>query len=57
MMMIEDSKKDINNSFKGIQDNTSKQAEVLKEETQNSLKEFQKNSTKQVKELNQIIQD
>jgi hypothetical protein len=31
MMMIEKFKKDINNSFKGIQHNTGKQVEALKE--------------------------
>ena len=36
-MLIEDFKKDINNSLKEIQDNTGKQVEVLKEETQKSL--------------------
>jgi hypothetical protein len=50
MMMIEDFKKDINNSLKQIQENTGKQLETLKEETQKSLKESQKNTTKQVKE-------
>jgi hypothetical protein len=57
MMMIEDFKKDINNSLKEIQENTGKQLEVLKEETQKSLKESQENATKQVKELNKTIQD
>jgi hypothetical protein len=33
MMMIEDFKKDINNSLKEIQENTGKQIEALKEET------------------------
>jgi hypothetical protein len=33
MMMIEDFKKDINNSFKEIQENKGKQIETLKEET------------------------
>ena len=37
MMMIEDFKKDINNSLKEIQ-NTGKQVETLKEETQKYLK-------------------
>jgi hypothetical protein len=37
MMMIEDFKKDINNSLKKIQENTGKQIEVLKEETQKFL--------------------
>jgi hypothetical protein len=39
-MLVEDSKKDTNNSLKEIQENTDKQAEVLKEETQKSLKEL-----------------
>ena len=46
---IEGFKKDINNSLKEIQENTSKQGEALEE-----LKE---NTTKQVKELNKAIQD
>jgi hypothetical protein len=33
MLLIEDIKKDINNSLKEIQENTSKQVEALKEET------------------------
>ena len=52
MMMIEDFKKDINNSLKEIQENTGKQLEALKEETQKSLKELQENTPKQVKEMN-----
>ena len=55
--MIEDFKKDINNSLKEIQENTGKQLEALKEETQKSLKEIQQHSTKQVKELNKTFQD
>jgi vacuolar-type H+-ATPase subunit E/Vma4 len=51
MMMIEDFKKDINNSLKEIQENTGKQVERLKEESQKFLKELQENTTKQVKEL------
>jgi chromosome segregation ATPase len=57
MMMIEEFKKDINNSLKQIQENTSKQVEVLKEETQKSLKELQENTMKQVKELKKTTQD
>ena len=38
MMMVEDIKKDLNNSLKEIQEHTAKQVEVLKEETQNYLK-------------------
>jgi vacuolar-type H+-ATPase subunit E/Vma4 len=46
MMMIEDIKKDIKNSLKEIQENTSKQVEDLKEDTQKSLKELQENTIK-----------
>ena len=41
MEMMEDFKKEINNSLKEIQENTGKQLEALKEETQQSLKELQ----------------
>jgi hypothetical protein len=54
IMMIEDFKKDINNSLKEIQVNTGKQVEALKEETQKSLKELQEITTKQVKEPSRI---
>jgi predicted nucleic acid-binding Zn-ribbon protein len=57
LMVMEDYKKDINNSFKEIQENTGKQVVALKEETQNSLQELQENIPKQVKELNKTIQD
>ena len=57
MMMIENCKKDINNSLKEIQENTSKQLEALEEETQKSLKEFQVNIIYQEKEMNKTIQD
>ena len=57
MMMIEDFKKDINNSLKEIQENTGKQLETLKEETQKSLKDLQENTIKHVKETNKTIQD
>ena len=57
MMMVEDIKKDFNNSLKEIQENTAEQVEDLKEETQKSLKELQENTTKQVMELNKTIQD
>ena len=40
MMMVEDIKKDFNNSLKEIQENTAKQVEDLKEEAQKSLKEL-----------------
>jgi hypothetical protein len=57
MMLVEDIKKGITNSFKEIQENSSKEVEALKEETQKSLKELQENTTKQVMELNKTIQD
>jgi prefoldin subunit 5 len=56
-MMVEDIKKDFNNSLKEIQENTANQVEDLKEEAQKSLKELQENTTKQVMELNKTIQD
>jgi hypothetical protein len=40
MMLVEDFKKDINNTLKEIQESTTKQVELLKEETQKSLKEL-----------------
>ena len=42
MMMVEEIKKDINNSLKEIQENTAKQVEDLKEEAQKSLKNCRK---------------
>jgi hypothetical protein len=48
MMLVEDIKKDINNSLKKIQ-NTAKEVEVFKE--------LQENTTKPVIELNKSIQD
>jgi len=53
--MIEDFKKDINNSLKEIQDNTGKQVEAFKEETNKSLKETYENTIKQMKEWNKTI--
>jgi vacuolar-type H+-ATPase subunit E/Vma4 len=55
MMMVEEIKKDLNNSLKEIQENTAKLVEDLKEEAQKSLKELQENTAKQVKELNKTI--
>jgi hypothetical protein len=58
MMLVEDFKKNIDNSLKEIQENTAKQVEVLKEETQkNPLKELKENTIKQVMELNKTIRD
>jgi ClpP class serine protease len=56
-MLVEDFKKDINNSFKEIQENTGKQVEALKEETQKKfLKELQENTRKQVEALKEETQ-
>jgi chromosome segregation ATPase len=49
MMMVEDIKKDFNNSLKQIQENTAKQVEVFKEK--------QENTSKQVMEMNKTILD
>jgi hypothetical protein len=57
MKMVEDIKKDVNNSLKEIQENTAKQVEDIKEKVQKLLKELQENTTKQVMELNKTIQD
>jgi chromosome segregation ATPase len=63
MMMVEDIKKDFNNSLKEIQENTTKELQVLKEKQENAakqveiLKEKQKNTSKQVMEMNKKILD
>jgi hypothetical protein len=54
MMMVEDTKKDFNNSLKEIQKNTAKEFQVLKEKQENTtkqvevLKEKQESISKQV---------
>jgi gas vesicle protein len=54
MMMVEDIKKDFNNSLKEIQENIAKEIQVLKEKHENTtkqvevLKENQENTSKQV---------
>jgi gas vesicle protein len=61
MMMVEDIKKNFNNSLKEIQENTAKELQVLKEKQENTtkqvevLKERQENSSKQVMEMNKTI--
>ena len=63
MMMLEDIKKDFNNSLKEIQDNTAKELQVLKEKQENKtkqvevLKEKQENTSKLVMEMNETILD
>jgi tRNA(Ser,Leu) C12 N-acetylase TAN1 len=56
MMLIEYFKKDINNSFKELQENTGKQVDSLKEEIQKSLKEIQENIGKWVEALKEETQ-
>jgi hypothetical protein len=63
MMMVEDIKKDLNNSLKEIQENTAKELKALKETKENTtkvvevLKEKQENTSKQVMEMNKTILD
>jgi len=57
MKMIEDFKKDINNSLKEIQDKTGKDIETLKKETHKSFKEIHEITINQVKKLNKTMQD
>ena len=63
MMMVEDIKKNFNNSLKEIQENTAKELQVLKEKQENTtkqvevLKEKQENTSKQVMEMNKTILD
>ena len=45
-MMVEDIKKNFNNSLKEIQENTAKQVEHIKEEAQKCLEELQENTTR-----------
>jgi polyhydroxyalkanoate synthesis regulator phasin len=55
-MLVGEFKKEINNSFKEIQENIAKQLEILKEETKKRHKELQESKGKKVKELNKTIQ-
>jgi hypothetical protein len=49
MMMVEDIKKDFNNSLKEVKENTVKELQVFKEK--------QENTSKQVMEMNKTILD
>ena len=40
MMMVEDIKKEFNNSLKEIQENTAKELQVLREKQENTAKEL-----------------
>ena len=63
MMMVEDIKKNFNNTLKEIQENTAKELQVLKEKQENTTKEVevfkekQENTSKQVMEMNKTILD
>ena len=63
MMMVEVIKKDLYNSLKEIQEDTTKELQVLKEKQENTtkqvevLKEKQENTSKQVMEMNKTILD
>jgi gas vesicle protein len=50
MMMVEDIKKDFNNSLKEIQENTAKEAQVLKEKQENTTKQVEVLKEKKKKE-------
>jgi uncharacterized protein Yka (UPF0111/DUF47 family) len=63
MMMVEDIKKDFNNSLREMQENTAKEIQVLKEKHENTtkqaevLREKQESTYKQVMEMNKTILD
>jgi chromosome segregation ATPase len=63
MMMVEDIKKDFNNSLKEMQENTAKELQVLTEKQENTTKQVeafkkkQENTSKQVMEMNKTILD
>jgi chromosome segregation ATPase len=63
MMMVEDIKKDFNNSLKETQENTAKELQFLKEKQKNTtkqvevLKEKQEKTSKQEMEMNKAILD
>jgi hypothetical protein len=47
MMMVEDIKKDFNDSLKEIQENTAKELQVLKEKQENTIKHVDVHKEKQ----------
>jgi chromosome segregation ATPase len=62
MMMVEDIKKDFNNSLKEIQENTAKELQVLKEKQENPTKQVEvliekHDTSKEVMESNKTILD
>jgi hypothetical protein len=52
MMMVEDIKKDFNNSLKEIQENTAKELQVLKEKQENTIKQVEVLTEKEEKHTN-----
>jgi hypothetical protein len=52
MMMVADIKKDFNNSFKEIQENTAKELQVLKEKHENTTKQIEVIKEKRKTHLN-----
>ena len=52
MMMVEDIKKDFNNSLKEIQENAAKELQVLKEKQENTIKQVEVLTEKRKKHTN-----
>ena len=52
MMMVEDIKKDFNNSLKEIQENTAKELQVLREKQENTIKQEESLQKKRKKHTN-----
>ena len=50
-MMVEDIKKDFNNSLKEIQENTAKELQVLKEKQENTIKQVEVLTEKEEKNI------
>jgi hypothetical protein len=57
MMMVEDNKKNFNNSLKEIQENTAKELKVLKEKQENTTKQVEVLKEKQAMEMNKTKLD
>ena len=50
-MLVEDIKKDFNNSLKDIQENTAKELQVLKEKQENTIKQVEVLTEKEEKNI------
>ena len=57
MMLMENFKKDTNNSLKAIQENTGKKVEALEEETEKFFKVLKENTSNRCTKKNKTIQD